>query len=175
MAIRSLAELPEKQATAYVKGRPSTIALFKVQDVWLGADTARAALAMLEAAAEDGVRLELNSGFRSMAEQRALWDAYQAGTGNLAARPGYSNHQGGIAVDVDTDGQKQADVERGRLTRPYRWLEENAARFGFVRTVPSEPWHWEFRGASGARKTAAGLALALALTGALAIYLSRRR
>jgi len=25
-----------------------------------------------------------------------------------------------------------------------RWLERNARRFGFRRTVPTEPWHWEW-------------------------------
>lgn len=69
-------------------------------------------------------------------EHAPLQAAYKAGGGNLAARPGYSNHQGGIAVDVGVGGTASA---------VYRWLAANAGRFGFVRTVKSEPWHWEYR------------------------------
>ena len=36
-----------------------------------------------------------------MGEQQRLWNAYQNGTGNLAAYPGHSNHQNGVALDID--------------------------------------------------------------------------
>jgi hypothetical protein len=68
-----------------------------------------------------------------MAEQQYLYDCYltkSCNNGNLAAKPGYSNHQNGRAVDVSTSS----------------WLFANAAKFGFVRTVPSEDWHWEYAG-----------------------------
>ena len=42
-----------------------------------------------------------------------------------------SNHQNGRALDLTTSP----------------WLTDNAARFGFRRTVPSEAWHYEFSGA----------------------------
>jgi hypothetical protein len=85
-----------------------------------------------------GNALRLSSGFRTMDEQRYLHNCYvtqSCNSGNLAARPGWSNHQHGIALDI-----RVAD-------RPdhYAWLAANAQRFGFVRTVPSERWHWEYR------------------------------
>ena len=49
-----------------------------------------------------GVSLVASEGFRTMAEQQYFWDLYQSGQGNLAAQPGFSNHQGGLAVDFDT-------------------------------------------------------------------------
>ncbi len=91
---------------------------------------------MHAAARAAGINLHVNSAFRSMEEQRALYQKYLNGTGNLAAKPGYSNHQGGIAVDINVGGTG---------TSTYKWLANNASRFGFVRTVPSEPWHWEYR------------------------------
>jgi len=88
---------------------------------------------MKRAADAAGIYLGLNSGFRTMAEQQYLYGCYLSGRcngGNLAARPGYSNHQSGTAVDVTTSGR----------------LAANASRFGFVRTVPSEAWHYELEG-----------------------------
>ncbi len=42
-----------------------------------------------------------SEGFRTMEEQQGFWELYQSGAGNLAAAPGYSNHQMGLAVDFD--------------------------------------------------------------------------
>lgn len=49
-----------------------------------------------------GKELIASEGFRTAAEQQYFWDLYQSGQGNLAAQPGYSNHQEGLAVDFDT-------------------------------------------------------------------------
>jgi D-alanyl-D-alanine carboxypeptidase/Putative peptidoglycan binding domain len=124
--------------TGYVQGQPRQITLKPVPGgKELRADAADAFNRMHAAARAAGINLTVNSGFRSMEQQRALYQAYLNGTGNLAARPGYSNHQGGIATDINVGGTG---------TSTYRWLANNASRFGFVRTVPSEPWHWEYRG-----------------------------
>lgn len=96
--------------------------------------TADAYFRMREAARRDGVHLSVVSGFRTYDEQAHLYRLYRAGRGNLAAPPGHSNHQNGWALDLNTHG---AGV--------YRWLNRNARRFGFKRTVPSEKWHWEHR------------------------------
>jgi len=96
--------------------------------------TARAFLAMRAAAAEAGIDLGLVSGFRSVAQQRALFRAWRKGRGNRAARPGESNHQSGRALDI------AVTTEPGAV----EWLESNGALFGFKRTVKSEPWHWEY-------------------------------
>jgi LAS superfamily LD-carboxypeptidase LdcB len=101
----------------------------------VAAKTARAYLDLKRAAARDGVRLQLNSGFRTQDEQRSLYRRYLNGTGNLAAPPGHSNHQHGQAIDVDV---VRADA--------HDWMHANAPRMGWRRTVPSEPWHWEYFG-----------------------------
>ena len=109
-------------------GRIQTV---KIQGKWVEKNTACAFLRM-EAAY--GSPLQLNSGFRTMSEQTYLWNCYQTkrcNNGNLAARPGYSNHQNGIALDISS--------------RDYAYLAANAHRFGFIRTVVSERWHWEYR------------------------------
>ena len=86
---------------------------------------------MIIAAAADGVQITVTSGFRTMAKQQQLYndDPYNSAT------PGKSPHQRGWAVDMNSRGG-------GR----YAWLVKNAYRFGFVRTVIWERWHWEYRG-----------------------------
>jgi hypothetical protein len=95
--------------------------------------TAAAFERMRAAAARAGIALRVISGFRTMEHQRALYAAFRAGRGNLAALPGFSNHQSGHALDLNVTG---AGV--------YRWLDRHAREFGFRRTVPTETWHWEF-------------------------------
>ncbi len=98
--------------------------------------------ALRSAAAAAGVSLKVNSAFRTQAEQQRLYNCYltkKCNNGNLAAKPGYSNHQNGIAVDIA--GTATASI--------YTWLRNNASKYGFVRTVASETWHWEYR--AGAR------------------------
>lgn len=95
-------------------------------------------LAMAEAAQADGVTIGVNSGFRSYPEQKFLFEGRQKGLPGFAPanRPGNSNHQNGIAFDIDVNG--------GGSNPTYVWLSENATRFGFVRTVSHEAWHWEY-------------------------------
>ncbi len=95
-------------------------------------NTARAFLRMRAAAKAKGVSIRVVSGFRTMAEQRYLYNLYLSGRGNLAAKPGYSNHQSGHALDLNTSA--------GGV---YTWLSNNGSAYGFKRTVPSERWHWE--------------------------------
>ena len=94
--------------------------------------------ALVAAAAEDGVLVSLNSGFRSYPEQKHLHDGFTRGLPgfNTAAKPGYSAHQNGVAFDLSVPG--------GDGNPTYEWLKGHATGFGFVRTVSKEPWHWEF-------------------------------
>jgi hypothetical protein len=95
-------------------------------------------LALVAAAAQDGIQVLLNSGFRSYPEQKHLHDGFIRGLPgfNTAAKPGFSKHQNGIAFDLSVPG--------GDGNPTYEWLKRHATAFGFVRTVSKEPWHWEF-------------------------------
>lgn len=63
-------------------------------------------------------------------------------------KPGFSKHQKGTAADwnvtkLDEDGKKTG------MLPSYAWLIKNAFKYGFVRTIPSEEWHFEIgRGAN---------------------------
>jgi lysozyme family protein len=128
-----------KQVTAYVQGKPSTITVVPVGNgKYLRADAAKNFKAMQAAASRAGVNLTANSGFRSMEEQKALYQKYLNGTGNLAAKPGYSNHQNGISMDIGNVG--------GYNTKAYNWLKNNASKYGFQNDVRGEFWHWTYKG-----------------------------
>lgn len=131
--LRSAVSCKEKTATAYDDGKPFSITTITVGGKLVSKPTGHAFLKMQAAADKAGVRLSLTSGFRTMAEQQALYRCYKTkkcNNGNLAAEPGYSNHQNGLAVDVSTS----------------TWLAKNAKKYGFARTVPSESWHYEYFG-----------------------------
>ncbi|CAG7580904.1 MAG: putative hydrolase [uncultured marine phage] len=121
---------------------------------------------MLKAGKDAGIAYSVNSAFRTNEDQfingkrksgqNRLYDLWQhkdkkkhytykghkpkspsiSTTGNLAAFPGRSNHQNGRAVDL-------SPTKTG--TAGYKWMVENAWKYGFVRTVKKERWHWEYR------------------------------
>jgi hypothetical protein len=132
--------LDPRAASGYRNGHRSQIDVVTVSGAEVEVQTAQAFMAMRAAAAERGIDLWLQSGFRTRAEQAVLYRAWKKGRGNKAARPGHSNHQSGRALDI-------AVGSPGALA----WLSANAARFGFKRTVRGEPWHWEYVEAPRAR------------------------
>ena len=114
--------------------------------------------AMMQAAADAGVNFELVSTYRTYQDQLELYsDHREVANGedvdSTSARPGYSEHQTGLAIDV-----KIADCSLDCFgsTRRYKWLSENAATYGFIERYPAgmteitgythEPWHWRYVG-----------------------------
>ena len=75
------------------------------------------------------------SSYRTFADQQMFWDLFRAGKGNLAARPGTSNHGFGNAIDL-ADPPSMRRVVDG-FGAPYGW------RWG---EAPSESWHVTYRG-----------------------------
>jgi len=57
------------------------------------------------------------------------------------ARPGFSNHESGLAIDITYNGS----VIPARESPAFRWLAANAGRYG-LENLPSEPWHWSVNG-----------------------------
>lgn len=126
--------------------------------------TAAAFERLAEAAAKDKEKLNIDvvSGWRNNIEQTRLWWMLILGERTAAVgNPTFSNHQNGIALDLTVGegdrlmivgGEKKLN-KRGKCTNCvvirdnpiYRWMAEHAQEYGFVRTVPSEPWHWEYR------------------------------
>lgn len=126
----------------------------------LTAETQLAFNEMKNAAAGDGVMLWVCSGFRSYATQSSLYNGYVARDGKAAAdtysaRPGYSEHQTGLAADLN-----YAD-NRILSTPAAKWIEENCWKYGFILRYPKgkenktgynyEPWHVRYLGKEDAK------------------------
>ncbi|MEW6278128.1 MAG: M15 family metallopeptidase [Candidatus Eremiobacterota bacterium] len=79
-----------------------------------------------------GKKLDIRSGFRSRQEQEVLYQKYLNHTGNLAAKPGTSNHESGNAADVYVDGEALSS---------HPQASKIAAQVGLKSPVPGEPWH----------------------------------
>ena len=111
--------------------------------------------------AEGKGSLIIQSAYRSYAEQKTIHarqvEKYGLKAGEaLAARPGYSEHQTGWAVDVSARGQGcQISVCFGQ-TKAGSWIAQNAYKYGFIIRYPKyatpvtgyqyEPWHLRYVG-----------------------------
>jgi len=130
----------ESTATGYRSGSAFAITVVTVDGKPVEKATANAYYVMAQAAAADGITLKVVSGFRTNAEQQYLYNCYvncSCNSCNQAAPPGYSNHQSGHALDLNTGGW---------TTAIYNWLSAHGAAYGFSRTVAGEHWHWEWWG-----------------------------
>ncbi len=94
-------------------------------------------------------RLSLRSGYRSFSTQSGL---YARSRNGQVAAPGTSEHQLGLAVDIDVNGRFMRSTDRA-----FQCFEAQAWRHGFILTYPRgnrylesadsfEPWHWRFVG-----------------------------
>ena len=128
--------------------------------LWLRAIAARAWRDLRTAAAAEGIELEAISGYRShdyqlgifqrkIARGQAVEDILQ-----VNAAPGFSEHHGGLALDLSAPGEPAAE-ESFEATAAFAWLQARAADFGFEMSYPRgnhhgidyEPWHWRHCGA----------------------------
>lgn len=114
---------------------------------------------MLAAAAAQGLTMSLTSSYRSYANQITTYNGWVATNGSaeaadtVSARPGYSEHQTGLAVDLGTSG---CALECFAGTPHYAWLQQNAASYGFIQRYHAghegttgyspEAWHYRYVG-----------------------------
>ena len=114
---------------------------------------------MRQAAAAQGVVLQLVSAFRSVEYQAGLFER-KLGRGEciadilaVNAAPGYSEHHSGRAIDIGTPGYAHLE-EAFEHSPAFAWLRANAGAHGFRLSFPRgnphgvlyEPWHWYYVG-----------------------------
>ena len=132
---------------------------------YLRAEAAAALKKMLAGARKAGHVVAADSGYRSYRYQAGVHDSAVAAEGRaradtLSARPGYSEHQTGWAVDLGSGG---CNITACFGTTPGgRWVTANAYRYGFILRYPpgkaavtgyrSEPWHFRYVGTKLARE-----------------------
>lgn len=124
--------------------------------------TAYKALINLQNKAKElGYNIPLLSGFRSYNTQKNLYNNYvkkygQTASDRFSARPGYSEHQTGLAFDVGEINDNYGYTKAGT------WLKENCHLYGFIIRYPEgkesitkyqyEPWHIRYLGVETATK-----------------------
>lgn len=116
---------------------------------------------LLDDAKSDGVHFSLLSGYRSYRVQKEIYDDYVSKYGKEAAdkavaRPGYSEHQTGYALDLNDEQESFADTTAGK------WLNANCAKYGFIIRYPKgkeaitgrtyQPWNVRYVGPELATK-----------------------
>lgn len=110
---------------------------------------------MADAAKKDGMSLKVVSAYRTESYQRGLYNNKLRTTGkvnadNYSARPGHSEHQTGLAVDINsTSGTFE-------YTKEFKWLKNHAHEYGFILRYQKgkewitgysyEPWHYRYVG-----------------------------
>ena len=113
-------------------------------------------------AKKSGINIYIVSGYRSYAVQKQVYENYKRrdpqGADTYSARPGHSEHQTGLAADLNS-ASVSAHFEN---TKEYAWLFENAHKYGFILRYPKdkewitgyvfEPWHWRYVGLKTAEK-----------------------
>ena len=122
---------------------------------------------MFKDAEESGINLSITSGYRSYSYQKTLFNNYAAKDGieaasRYSARPGQSEHQTGLALDLASQSGKCTLSTCFKDTDEGKWLNENAWRYGFILRYPEgkeeitgymfEPWHFRYVGKNEAQK-----------------------
>ncbi|HEY0261252.1 MAG TPA: D-alanyl-D-alanine carboxypeptidase family protein, partial [Lacisediminihabitans sp.] len=107
-------------------------------------EAADAMVTMFAAAkAEGGGAMELQSAYRSYTTQVAVYNGWvtssgQAGADAQSARPGYSEHQTGLAADIGSVPLQCTLAACFGQTTQGKWLAANAWRFGFLLRYPAD-------------------------------------
>jgi len=125
--------------------------------------------AMRDAAAQDGITLQIISGFRSYDHQAGTYQRFcsrdgQAAADRYSARPGHSEHQTGLCFDLNSLLFSFGETPEGQ------WIAAHCSEYGFIIRYPIdgesstgyryEPWHIRYLGVETAQRvTATGLTL----------------
>lgn len=122
---------------------------------------AQAAFDKMQAdAADEDINIYISSGYRSYDYQAGLYQRYvdrdgKAEADRYSARPGHSEHQTGLAFDLNTIDNSFADTKEGK------WVLRNCYKYGFIIRYPAdkeeitgymwEPWHIRYLGEETAK------------------------
>lgn len=151
--------ITEKDGITYVDGILIANKTYSLPESYnpgdLLGDCASAFSEMKSAAAKEGLNIWIASGFRSYELQASLYNRYCDRDGKEAAdrysaRPGHSEHQSGLAIDLNEITSAFADTKEGK------WIAENCHKYGFILRYMKEkeaqtgymyePWHIRYVG-----------------------------
>ena len=128
------------------------------EEKYLKKEAALSFYKLSEDAKEKGYRIIVVSAYRSYTYQEKLFDYYVKGKGlnyalNCSAKPGHSEHQTGLAIDVEGSN---FDYDLFEQSIEFDWMKKNAYKYGFILRYPKgkehitgfkyEPWHYRYVG-----------------------------
>lgn len=128
---------------------------------YLRKEAAEALERLFDLANKEGIQLNAVSGFRSYDYQKKLYANNvkrkgQEHTDRFSAKPGHSEHQTGLTMDVSSKSANNELELTFANTKEGKWLKENAHRAGFIIRYPKgkesitgyayEPWHIRYVG-----------------------------
>lgn len=133
-------------------------------------EAAKALEALFAKAKQDNIQLTAISGYRSYARQNEIFTSNvrkygsAAAANQFSARPGQSEHQTGLAMDVSSPSVGNSLTQSYANTMEGKWLKENAPKFGFIVRYERgkegitgyqfEPWHLRYVGESNSKTIA---------------------
>lgn len=134
-----------------------------INEPWLRQEAASAVVQMFAAITQEtGLELQVQSSYRSYSTQVSVYQGWVNSLGQEAAdltsaRPGHSEHQTGLAVDVNALPDQGCALEPCWGNLPHaQWIKDNAWRFGFIVRYPDgmtpitgyeyEPYHLRYVG-----------------------------
>lgn len=135
-------------------------------DPKLDKETEAAFYEMKKGAEEDGIILNIGTAYRPYAEQKATYEKAVRKDGletasTYSSRPGYSEHQAGLAIDVMGVSWYTRINPSFHDTEEAKWLAENAHNYGFILRYPEgkeditgymyESWHYRYVGKEWAK------------------------
>jgi len=138
------------------------------ENIFMQPEAAAALEELFEGALDEGITLYATSGYRSYSTQKAIFERKlrkmsERAANASVAKPGYSEHQTGLAMDVEGESSYGAGLVQDFGDTPEGiWLAENCHRFGFIIRYPEgktditgyvyEPWHIRYVGKAAAQE-----------------------
>lgn len=139
-----------------------TVPVDHVYSPQLRKGASKAVVAMFKAFKKStGKKMQSQSAYRSYSSQKSVYDGWVKKLGKKAAdltsaRPGFSEHQTGLAIDISAKPANCSLKACFANTTQGKWLKKNAWRYGFILRYPKyrtgttgyefEPWHYRYVG-----------------------------
>ncbi len=138
------------------------------ENIYMRPEAADALEDLFEGAAEAGLTLYATSGFRSYSTQKAIFERKletmsEKAANASVAKPGYSEHQTGLAMDIEGETTRGTGLTEAFGESPEGiWVAENCHLYGFIIRYPQdktaitgyiyEPWHIRYVGKEAAQE-----------------------
>ena len=132
--------------------------LITINNISINKEAYNSFLKMQEDMKKENLNIRIISAYRSYDYQESLYERYlktdkQEIVDTYSARPGFSEHHTGLAIDIDNE---VLSFDKFYLTKEFNWMKNNAYKYGFILRYPKdkeditgytyEPWHYRYVG-----------------------------